>query len=72
MSNILSLISGPLDKSSCAYFLIITVFFFLLLVVAFFANLFVLLRDRKNLTIRNMVGGIYMLFNRNVLCLITM
>ena len=63
MSDLSSIIYGPLDKGSCVYFLILTVFFFIILVISFFANLFVLIKDRKNLTFRNIIGGIYMVFS---------
>ena len=63
MANSLSFIIGPLDKHSCVYFSILTIIFFVLLVIASFAEIFVLIKDRKHLTIRNIVGGVLMLFN---------
>jgi len=62
MSNILSLISGPLDKSSCSYFLLLTLFFFVILVISIFANIFVIIKNRKSLSFSNITGGIYMIF----------
>jgi hypothetical protein len=62
MSNILSLISGPLDKSSCSYFLLLTIFFFVILVIAICANIFVIIKNRKSLSFSNIAGGIYMIF----------
>ena len=62
MSNILSLISGPLDKEACSYFLLLTIFFFVIFVIAIIANIFVLIRNRKTLTFSNIAGGLYMLF----------
>ena len=62
MSNLLSLISGPLDKNACSYFLILTIFFFIVLVVSFFANIFVLFKNRKTLSFSNIIGGLYMIF----------
>jgi hypothetical protein len=56
-------IYGPLDKKACIYFSVLTIFFFVILVVAFIAQMFVLLKDFKHLTIFNIVGGIFMLFN---------
>uniref|UniRef100_A0A6C0AQ42 Uncharacterized protein n=1 Tax=viral metagenome TaxID=1070528 RepID=A0A6C0AQ42_9ZZZZ len=62
MSNLLSLISGPLDKNACSYFLILTIFFFVLLVIAFLSNIFVLIKNRKTLSFSNIIGGLYMIF----------
>ena len=63
MSNILSMIYGPLDKGSCVYFLVLTVFFFVSLVLGLIGHLIFIIRDRKQLKFSNIVGGLYMLFN---------
>ena len=63
MSNILSMIYGPLDKGSCVYFLVYTVFFFVSLVLGLIGHLIFIIRDRKRLNFSNIVGGLYMLFN---------
>ena len=62
MSNILSLISGPLDKSSCAYFFILTIFFFVVFCISIIGHIFVLIKNRKSLTFSNITGGLYMIF----------
>ena len=62
MENTLSFILGPLDKRACVYFSILTIIFFVALVVAAGANIIILIKDRKNLTFRNVIGAIYMLF----------
>jgi hypothetical protein len=62
MSNLLSLITGPLDKKACVYFFIATIFFFVVLVIVFCANIFVLIKNRKSLSFSNIAGAIYMIF----------
>ena len=62
MSNILSLITGPLDKKACVYFFITTIFFFVVFVVAVCTNIFVLIKNRKSLSFSNIIGGLYMMF----------
>jgi hypothetical protein len=62
MSNILSSIYGPLDKSSCAYFLILTIFFFVIFIISIIRHTFVLIKNRKSLTFSNITGGMYMMF----------
>jgi len=62
MSNILSSISGPLDKSSCAYFFILTILFFVIFVISIIGHIFILIKDRKSLTFSNITGGVYMMF----------
>ena len=63
MSDFLSSVSGPLDKQACVYFFALTMFFFVILVITFFAEMFVIFTNFKNLTRANIVGGIFMLFN---------
>ena len=62
MSIVLSLISGPLDKKACLYFLIVTVFFFIVFIIAFFGNIFILIKNRKNLSFSNIFTSLYMIF----------
>ncbi len=63
MSDFLTMIYGPLNKGSCVYFLILSVIFFTGLVLGFLAHVFYLIKERKTLTFRNIVGGLYMLFS---------
>jgi hypothetical protein len=63
MSNILSMIYGPLDKVSCVYFLVLTVFFFLALVAGLIGYIIVIFKDRKQIKFSNIIGGLYMLFS---------
>jgi hypothetical protein len=63
MSNLMNNIFGPLDKKACVYFLILSGVFFVFLVFAIFGNAYVILKDMKNLTLGNIMGGMLMIFN---------
>jgi hypothetical protein len=63
MSGLMSNYFGPLDKSSCVYFLIISGIFFVLLIVAIFSQMFWLIKNYKQLNLRILTGGVVMLFN---------
>jgi hypothetical protein len=54
---------GPLDKSSCVYFLIITMIFFFLLVVGILTNIVWLINNYKKANIRTLTGGLIIIFN---------
>lgn len=63
MSDFMLNYFGPLDKSNCVYFFIISVIFFILLVISIFGNLFVLIKDYKKLDFKTITGGVVMTFN---------
>jgi len=63
MSNSLSFIYGPLDKGSCVYFLALTIMFFITLVITFFIEIFLLIKNRKNISFSVVTRGILILFN---------
>jgi hypothetical protein len=63
MSDFMSNYFGPLDKSNCVYFLIISAIFFVLLVISIFGNLFILIKDYKKLDFKTVTGGLVMVFN---------
>lgn len=63
MSDFMSNYFGPLDKSSCVYFLIISVIFFILLVIAIFSQIFWIVKNFKKADFRMLTGGIVILFN---------
>jgi hypothetical protein len=63
MADFMTNYFGPLDKSSCVYFLIISVIFFILLVFAVFADIFWLVKNYKQLNFRIITGGLVLLFN---------
>ena len=63
MSDFMSNYFGPLDKSSCVYFLIISVIFFILLLVAIFGNIFWIIKNYKQIDFKTISGGVIMMFN---------
>ena len=63
MSDFMSNYFGPLDKSNCVYFLIISAIFFVLLVISIFGNLFILIKHYKKLDFKTFTGGLVMVFN---------
>lgn len=63
MSDFMSNYFGPLDKTNCVYFLIISVIFFILLVISIFGNLFILIKDYKKMDFKTVTGGVVMAFN---------
>lgn len=54
---------GPLDKTNCVYFLVISGIFFILLLISIFGNVFVLIKDYKKMDFRTITGGLIMTFN---------
>ena len=56
-------IYGPLDKEACVYFSILTILFFIALIFALLTELFFLVKHYKNITGRNVISGILILFN---------
>ena len=56
-------IYGPLDKQACVYFSALTIFFFIALVFALLTELFFVIKNYKNITGRQVVNGILILFN---------
>ena len=63
MDDFMNTYFGPLDKSSCVYFLIITVVFFVLLVIGLFGNLFVMIKNFKQLNFKILSEGLIIWFN---------
>lgn len=63
MADFMTNYFGPLDKSSCVYFLIISVIFFILLVIAIFGQIFWIVKNFKKVDFKMLTGGIVMLFN---------
>jgi len=54
---------GPLDKSSCVYFLIISILFFIGLVITLGAEALYILKNLKNLNLRHLTSGLIISFN---------
>jgi hypothetical protein len=54
---------GPLDKSSCVYFLIFSVLFFIMLVFAFIAEIYYTIKNFRQLNFRIVYNGLLLLLN---------
>lgn len=63
MKDLFLKVFGPLDKSACVYFLIVTVFFFISFVIVLGADLLFLVRDFKRLNTRMVASALVLLFN---------
>lgn len=63
MSNFMSAYFGPLDKSSCVYFLIMTIVFFIALIILFLNEIRYLIMNLNKLDSRKLTSGIIILFN---------
>ena len=63
MSDFMSNYFGPLDKTNCVYFLIISGIFFILLVVNIFGVTYIFIKDFKKMDFRTVTGGLVMTFN---------
>ena len=63
MSNFMSTYFGPLDKSSCVYFLIMTMIFFFGLVIIFLKEVYFVITHFNKLNFRIVTSGILILFN---------
>lgn len=54
---------GPLDKSSCVYFLIISMLFFVSLIIILITELFYLVKNFGNVKFKNITNGLLIIFN---------
>jgi hypothetical protein len=54
---------GPLDKSACLYFLIVSVIFFVGLVFLFISQLLFVVKNYNRLDLRIITAGVLILFN---------
>ena len=63
MSDFMSSYFGPLDKSSCVYFLIFSVLFFIMLVFAFIAEIYYTIKNFRQLNFRIVYNGLLLLLN---------
>lgn len=63
MSDLMTSFFGPLDKSACVYFLIISVLFFISLVLLLLNEVYYIIRNFGKLNFRAIVSGIIILFN---------
>ena len=63
MSDFMSAYFGPLDKSSCSYFLFLSVIFFGILVFALIAEIYYTITNFKQLNFRIVYNGLLLLLN---------
>ena len=63
MADFMSNYFGPLDKSACVYFLIVSVIFFIGLVFLFISELLFVVKNYNRLDLRTITGGVLILFN---------
>ena len=54
---------GPLDKSWCGYFLIVSIIFFISMIILLFNELYFIVTNMNKLNFRLISGGIIILFN---------
>jgi hypothetical protein len=63
MADLLSTYFGPLDKSACIYFLIISIIFFIVLVLVSISEIIFLVQNFKTVNFRMVINGVLILFN---------
>lgn len=63
MSDLMTSFFGPLDKSACVYFLIISVLFFISLIMLLGTEIVYIVRNFGRLNFRTVSSGIIILFN---------
>ena len=63
MNSFINAYFGPLDKSSCVYFLIISIIFFIGLLVMLLNEAIFLVTNFKRINFRMITSGVIILFN---------
>jgi hypothetical protein len=63
MTNFMSMFFGPLDKSSCVYFFILTIIFFVGLLILIFNEMIYILQNLNKLNMRMLSSGVIIIFN---------
>lgn len=63
MSDLMTQLFGPLDKSACVYFLLITVLFFITLILILGSELIFAFQNFSKLNFRVVTNGVLILFN---------
>ena len=63
MSDFFTLFFGPLDKSACVYFLIISVLFFISLILLLGSEVLYIINNYSRLNFRTFSSGLIILFN---------
>ncbi len=59
----MSMFFGPLDKSSCVYFFILTIIFFVGLLILIFNEMIYILQNLNKLNMRMLSSGVIIIFN---------
>jgi len=54
---------GPLDKSVCVYFLIVSVVFFIALIIVSISEILFLMKNYSRMDVRMITVGVLVLFN---------
>ncbi len=63
MSDLMTKFFGPLDKSACVYFLIISVLFFISLIILLATELLYIVKNINKLNFRAITSGLIIVFN---------
>ena len=63
MSDLMTLFFGPLDKSACVYFFIISVLFFIFFILLIGSEFIYILNNYNKLNFKTFSGGLIILFN---------
>jgi hypothetical protein len=63
MADFMSNFFGPLDKSVCVYFLIVSVIFFIALIVVLIGEILFLMKNYSRIDLRMITVGVLLLFN---------
>ena len=63
MNNFFDAFFSPLGKGSCLYFHLVSIFFFFILLFVLIFEIIYLVKNFKNLNLRQFTNGILLLFN---------
>ena len=63
MSSLYQTFFGPLDKSACIYYFLLTLFFLILLIIALISELLYFVKHYKSLNVNMFTKGILILSN---------
>ena len=63
MNHFFQTFFGPLNKNSCVYFLLLTIFFFSILAFFLMLEIIYFIKNYKNLNIRSFMNALLIFFN---------
>jgi len=63
MSSLYQTFFGPLDKSACIYYFLLTLFFLILLIIALISELLYFVKHYKSLNVNMFTKGILIISN---------